>query len=390
MLITSLAPAFEKAEIAARNMNNEMQKMEYYEGLVQGATTQVNIYDEQLKLLQQSLDLNIQSVYKQGEELGITRSRMEELVNATADGTFNTDMLTDSEMALANSLTDLMQKQEHAQEVSDKLAEAQKKLLKAQTDLSIAQDIEAGNFELAAARIEVAEAQGVYATEEATAKRIQLYKTAGKEERINLLQNLTPKQRELMLEYNAVTDKELANLAEIWRNSSDSVKRALLDGVGSDTQSKFEQEMNEIDNIIKSHQSFWQGVGDTLKEIFTFGQADTWTYNGEVKATAELKKRGAQGYATGTNYVPSTGLAYLHQGEAVIPAKYNKPYEPYTGNTEQIGELINAVRDMKYAIEQGIPVHGEFTQRGSDLVAAVERASSQMSNTILNKRQFAR
>lgn len=31
-------------------------------------------------------------------------------------------------------------------------------------------------------------------------------------------------------------------------------------------------------------------------------------------------------YEKGTNYVPSDGLAYLHQGEAVIPKKYNQPY----------------------------------------------------------------
>lgn len=146
--------------------------------------------------------------------------------------------------------------------------------------------------------------------------------------------------------------------------------------------------------------SLWEAVtgifskiGDAARNLWervkNFFSGKGFKTNEQVDSSGN-KTVEIQPYATGTNYVPSTGLAYLHQGEAVIPAKYNKPYEPYTGNTEQIGELINAVRDMKYAIEQGIPVHGEFTQRGSDLVAAVERASSQMSNTILNKRQFAR
>lgn len=38
--------------------------------------------------------------------------------------------------------------------------------------------------------------------------------------------------------------------------------------------------------------------------------------------------------ATGTNYMPSDGLAYLHQGEAVVPKKYN-PY--LTGNGGGMG-----------------------------------------------------
>ena len=96
-------------------------------------------------------------------------------------------------------------------------------------------------------------------------------------------------------------------------------------------------------------------------------------------------------FAVGTNYVPNTGLAYLHQGEAVIPAKYNRPYEPTTGySDEQIAELINIVNSMNQTVQQGITINGQFVQRGSDLVATVERANSKISNSILNKKQYAR
>ena len=387
-LRTVLSPVLEEIEIKARNMNNELQKIEYYEGKVQGASTQANLFDEQLQLLQQTLELNTQQIYEQGEKLGISRTRMDELVKATQNGTFTTDMLTSSETALASSLTDLAQKQEHVTEVSKKLEEAQKKLLKAQTELSIAQDVEAGNFELAAARIELAEAQGVYSTEDATAKRIQLYKEAGEEERKNLLQNLTSEQRTLMMQYNAVTDKELGELAKIWNESSNNVRNALLSGVDSSVQSQFEKEMSQIDNIVKQHQSFWQGVGDTIKEIFTFGNATTWTYNGYDKA-AKIK---VQSYDIGTNYVPNDGLAYLHQGEAVIPAKYNQPYQQGMSNEERVymQQMMTTMRSLDGTMKQGIKVNGQFIQRGSDLVAVVNKTNSQTGSDLLSNVAYAR
>lgn len=392
LLITSLAPAFEEVEVASKKANNEMQKIEYYEGLVKGAESETNIFKEQLELLQQSLELNTQAVYDQGEKLGISRTRMDELVQATKDGTFTTDMLTGSETGLAGSLTDLAQKQEHTTEVTKKLEEAQKKLLKAQTELSIAQDIEAGNFELAAARIELAEAQGVYSTEDATAKRIQLYKRSGEEERKELLQDLTPEQRKRMLKYEGATKKELAELARLWNQSGTDTQNALLKGVDDQTINQFKGQMDKIDDEIRSHQSFWQGVGDTIKEIFSFGNATTWTYNGEAKYYKEQGKVRFQKNALGTNWVESDGLAYLHQGEAIIPKKYNRPYQPGMSNEEKayMQQMMLTIRSLDGTIKQGIKVNGEFTQRGSDLVAVVNKTKSQTGSDLLSNVSYAR
>jgi len=43
-----------------------------------------------------------------------------------------------------------------------------------------------------------------------------------------------------------------------------------------------------------------------------------------VANPARYSHSGMQEYAKGTNYVPANGAAYLHKGEAVVPAKYNK------------------------------------------------------------------
>ena len=394
LLTVSLAPAIEEITKKSKEMNNEMQKIEYYEGAVKGAQTQVDIFDEQLGLLKQSLELSTQAVYNQGEKLGISKTRMDELVKATQDGTFTTDMLTGSETGLAGSLTDLAQKQEHTTEVTKKLEEAQKKLLKAQTELSIAQDVEAGNFELAAARIELAEAQGVYSTEDATKKRIQLYKQGGEEERKNLLQNLTDDQRTLMAQYNGVTEKETKELVKIWQESGEDMKRAFLSGTDESVQREFENNMNSMDNIIKQHQGFWQKAGDTIAEIFSFGNATTWTYNAQAKYEEEQKKGKFQfkSYDVGTNYVPSDGLAYLHQGEAVIPKKYNQPYQPtdYSGMESALNNLTQQVAQINNQVNQGIAVKGQFVQRGNDLVATVEKANNRLKNNVLNNKVYAR
>ena len=391
LLITSLAPAFEQVEVAAREANNEMQKIEYYEGQVQGYSSQVSELEELQQVLNDTLKQQTENVYAEGEQLGITKTRMDELVTSVQNGTFSTSMLSGAELGLKDSLIQLSEQQAKNQQATEKLEAAKIKLQKAEIDLAIAEDVAAGNFEMAAARIEYAEAASLYTTEEATKKRIQLYKEAGEEEAAALLQDLTPEQRQKMANINEMTEEELASFVETWRKSSDEAKEAFLSGVDQDTQNQFESQMNAIDSIIEEHQGFWQGVGDTLKEIFTFGIADTWTYNGEKKAVAEYKSRVIPSAAVGMNYVPNDGLVYLHQGEAVIPKKYNKPYEP-TNNISQayLNQMINTMRALDATIQQGIEVRGEFKQRGTDLVATVKRVENRNGNQPLNNSVFAR
>ena len=96
-------------------------------------------------------------------------------------------------------------------------------------------------------------------------------------------------------------------------------------------------------------------------------------------------------YEQGTNYVPNDGLAYLHQGEAVVPKKYNTPYQQdNSGMSNAIDRLAQQVARISDKVEQGIPVKGQFVQRGSDLVATVEKANNRMKNNVLNNKVYAR
>lgn len=390
-----LRPSLEEAEVAARSLNGELQNMHFNEAQVQTFQEQSDVLSEQLDLLKQSLDTSTQSVYDQGEKLGISKTRMDELIASTQNGTFNTGMLTGAEVELSGSLTDLAQKQEHYTAVTKEAEEAERKLLKAKTDLAIEQDMEAGNFEVAAARIEVAEAQQVYSTEEATDRRIELFKKCADEERANLLQDLTPDQKKRMTDLNNITDIELAKMHTSWEDSSEATRNAILNGLDENTQAEFKRRMDQIDDEIESHVGFWQRIGDTLAEIFSFGHATTWTYNGNEKYEDAVrnKKIKIQKNALGTNYVEADGLQYLHQGEAIIPKKYNQPYQPGGMSAEErayMDRMIVTMNKLDGTISQGINIRGEFRQRGNDLVATVEKAKNRNGNQPLNNAVFAR
>ena len=97
-------------------------------------------------------------------------------------------------------------------------------------------------------------------------------------------------------------------------------------------------------------------------------------------------------YEQGTNYVPNNGLAYLHQGEAVIPKKYNQPYNQGMSNEERayMQQMMATMKSLDGTMKQGIVVNGQFVQRGSDLVAVVNKTKSQTGSDLLSNVAYAR
>jgi len=97
-------------------------------------------------------------------------------------------------------------------------------------------------------------------------------------------------------------------------------------------------------------------------------------------------------YELGTNYVPNDGLAYLHEGEAVIPKKYNTPYQPGMSDEEKLymKQMISVMNALDGTIKEGITVNGQFTQKGSDLVAVVNKTRSQSGADLISNVAYAR
>ena len=373
LLVTSLAPAFEEVEVASRNANNEMQKIEYYEGVVQGASTEVNEFSEILELSNQALESQTDKVYSLGEEYGISQTRLDELVQSVKEGTYNTDMLTGSETNLSGALDQLSWHYTNNADLTDKLTEAKKKLQKAEMDLAIAQDIEAGNFELAAARVEVAYASNVYGIDEATKKMTQIIKEGSAEQRSNILQDMSPELKENWNDYYTTTDEGVNEISKLYDNLKESEREAFLQDLDPEIRKMLEERNKVIEEEVNKHPLL------KLFDIGNDGKIFGISYIGDIP-----------GYATGTNYVPNDGLAYLHQGEAVIPKKYNQPYQPNSTDQNTIYQMMSVLRSLDDTMKQGISVNGQFVQRGSDLVAVVNKTNSRTGADLLSNVAYAR
>lgn len=135
----------------------------------------------------------------------------------------------------------------------------------------------------------------------------------------------------------------------------------------------------------------WEGLKELARET---GQKIGNFFSGNgFKTDAEVSSRSVPSMSVGTNYVPNDGLVYLHQGEAVIPKKYNQPYQPGALSPEEqlyMNQMINTMRSLDNTMKQGINVNGQFVQRGSDLVAVVNKTKSQTGADLLSNVAYAR
>lgn len=191
--------------------------------------------------------------------------------------------------------------------------------------------------------------------------------------------NVTTKFNEIKNTLTTSWNTLKTNASTAWNN----IKGSIVDAA----KNAWEGAKGFFNKIGEGIKKAWEGLKElgreTGQKIGNFFSGNGWKTDAEIAS-----------YAVGTNYVPSDGLAYLHKGEAVIPAKYNEGMstqgKAYQQNTAASQELLHAITKLEMMLEKGINVQGQFVQRGSDLVATVEKASNKLSNNILNNRVFAR
>lgn len=419
LIVTSLAPAFEELAVKAKDANNEMQKIEYYEGAVKGAQTQVDEFDELLKLSNDSLEAQKTKVYDLGEKYGVSSSKLDTLVQAMKDGNYNSEMAVGLNSELVGALDQLDWHYQNNASLTDKLTEAKKKLQKAELDLAIANDIEAGNFELAAARIEYAMASGLYETDEAAKKMAQIMKETSFTEGQELLKNASPELQKKWSEYVTDIDQGKKDIEEIFNKMSESERKELLSSNNEDLKKKWFTYATTTESGKKELAKMYAEMNEEERKAFTkdysseaggaMGKAidamQQKINNASFDWSHPFKSLGSMfsgdwswkaqyaSFDVGTNYVPNDGFAYIHKGEAIIPKDENvfaRQGKAWDGQMAMNTQMMNAINRLEQTISQGINVKGEFRQRGNDLVATVEKNKSRQSNTVLNNKVYAR
>ena len=180
--------------------------------------------------------------------------------------------------------------------------------------------------------------------------------------------NVTTKFEDLKNTVSRGWETLKTNAKTAWEN----IKNSIVDAA----KGAWEKAKGFFSQIGEGVKNAWEGIKGFGQSAWNWIQGDGWHPNS---------------YAVGTNYVPNDQLAMIHKGEAIIPAKYNKPYTPNNSGLENsIDALTQQVAQISAQVNEGINVHGQFVQRGSDLVAAVQKADNKLSNTILNNRVYAR
>ena len=162
-------------------------------------------------------------------------------------------------------------------------------------------------------------------------------------------------------------------LTDLYFQYSKDEREYFLQNLTGEVQKEMQERVNAIEQAVKNAPWYLRllDIGNDGK-IFGISYVDV------------------PGYATGTNYVPSDGLAYLHQGEAVIPKKYNQPYQANSVDSAYMDQMITTMRALDNTMKQGITVNGRFVQRGSDLVAVVNRTNSRTGADVLSNVAYAR
>lgn len=223
---------------------------------------------------------------------------------------------------------------------------------------------------------------------------------------------------------NAIESKSYDELREkvvkAWKEGSISAEEAgdilsrTMANADDDTQKTFG---DSIPKAIKDaynpdkYESGWRKFGNNFKNMMNdLGKwfSDKWNgiknwWNGlwgknktpepETPSGPNGEQWNGASYAVGTPYVPNDQLAMVHKGEAIIPAKYNNA-STFGGNNSAMASTISAMTNeiaaLRSLINAGIPVKGEFKQRGSDLVAVVEKGKNKNGNQPLGNPAYAR
>ena len=178
----------------------------------------------------------------------------------------------------------------------------------------------------------------------------------------------------------------VALLVKALDGAGDDIK-LILDGLANNVQAVGNTLIGVINAITNA---FTAGVNAVIAGVSLV--ASLLGKNINVSYIPSLQTSYIPKYAKGTNYVPNDGLAYLHQGEAVIPKKYNQHLNSgiTTEERDYMSKMMQTMQLLDNTMRQGITVKGEFKQKGSDLVAVVQKGQNRNGYQPLSNPAYAR
>jgi hypothetical protein len=169
----------------------------------------------------------------------------------------------------------------------------------------------------------------------------------------------------------------------------DNMQRAYTDGVATGGNSgvlaanlvslnELKTTANATIALAKTSETYAAGMAAVAKALST-GTPTATAISGNANATVfdAVSRLALTPYATGTNYVPKDGPAYLHQGEAVVPRAYN----PAAGGGQSNARLESLVEGLTKEVQrlQGIVNDGNtHARRTADTLDNVTEGGSKM------------
>ncbi|MHA1409732.1 MAG: hypothetical protein ACTSQY_05420 [Candidatus Odinarchaeia archaeon] len=164
-----------------------------------------------------------------------------------------------------------------------------------------------------------------------------------------------------------------------------------------------DKKSSDVDNFFKAVETGWSfdkfsNVGNSLMVWFNSFLGKLLGYiPSEEETRTELPTAKISSYATGIDYVPSNQFAYLHKGEAVIPAEYNLggvvglPKFAEGGSVEKmekigadIGEaIVSKLKEVILSVDQ-TPLRLETTELTISNTESLDRLADTLSNINTN------
>lgn len=135
-----------------------------------------------------------------------------------------------------------------------------------------------------------------------------------------------------------VTGGKLSEMASKVKDRMSAIKDSIVDSITSSARSW----SSNVSNMVSDAQSKFSSIAssvassfDRVKSAISSGIDKIRDWNNQRVENKEASFSSSGGnttrYERGTNFVPSDQLAFLHKGEAVIPAHLNQQGKPYQG-----------------------------------------------------------